>query len=49
LEKYFVYTLCAKEFGWKPEEVDKIDVVTLQYILHTFGQMIKKQNEAMKV
>jgi hypothetical protein len=47
-EKYLVYTLCAKDFGWTPEVVDKIDAVVLDYILTSNAEITKEQNRVNK-
>jgi hypothetical protein len=43
-----VYTICAKEFGWTPSEVDEIDAVTLESILTAIEKIKEKEARATK-
>ena len=44
----FVYFVCAKEFGWIPEQVDKIDNSLLQGMMIALNRVREREQENMK-
>ena len=41
----YTYFVCAKEFGWKPEEVDGIEMGLLHDLIYMGQQIKRKENE----
>jgi hypothetical protein len=43
IERIMIYLLCAKEFGWTPEETDKVDVFIIQGMMCALEEINRKE------
>jgi hypothetical protein len=48
IDKIITYLRCAKEFGWTPEETNKIDIVLLKDILTGLDRIKQREIQDMK-
>jgi hypothetical protein len=48
IDKLFTYLICAKEFGWKPDEVDKLDIVLLKDMLTALSYIKEREKMDLK-
>jgi hypothetical protein len=48
IERTFVYYVCAKEFGWLPDQVDNLEVSKLNDLLTVLHYAKKKEADSLK-
>jgi len=44
-DEYWEYYICAKEFGWTPEETDNQPAHTISWLLAIHNAVIEVENE----
>jgi len=45
IDKVITYTICARRFGYTPQQVDTMDPVTLSMMIIADHRMREKENE----
>lgn len=48
IDKIMTYLVFAREFGWTPEETDKIDIVLLKDLWTGIDQIKRREIQEMK-
>jgi hypothetical protein len=48
MDKLMTYLICAKEFGWTPEQVDKVELYLLNGMLYSLHEINKREQREMK-
>ena len=44
-DEYWEYYICAKEFGWTPEEVDNQPVRVVSWVIAIHNVVVEVENE----
>jgi hypothetical protein len=44
-DRYWEYYVCAKQFGWTPDEVDNQSMVKIAWVLAIHNAVVEVENE----